>query len=69
MTLNLTKLESTHVKAASAEADFEQKNLQRLANHWALRSTEMSGRGWHRILIAAYKNDAADEKNSPKVDP
>lgn len=28
MTLNLTKLESTRVTAASAEADFEKKSLQ-----------------------------------------
>jgi len=28
----------------------------------------MPGRGWQTILITAYKNDADDEKNSPKVD-
>lgn len=50
------------------ELTLRKKTLRRLANHWALRSTHRSARGWHRILITLYQNDVGDEENSPKVD-
>lgn len=53
MTLNLTTLESTHVTAASAKADLEQKNPKKPT----LKAGKSRGTAEHRNLCQGMAQD------------